>query len=68
MKGKIDKDGNLLIWRKVKYKAACCPYCDIACGDWCSQFSEPILENKESTAIITCHFVLEFEKFEDERE
>ena len=51
MKGKIDRLGNLWIWRGDKYRPAKCPRVFVKeadssvgctdCGHWCALFGEP---------------------------
>jgi len=74
MKGKIDEQGFLYIYRKNDYKIQCCPF-DVKigsiCGDWCPLFSEPEkIRNglKEYWKIDICNGKsLIFEEFKDER-
>lgn len=68
MEGKIDKNGNLEIKRKNKWKYMYCPYSDTGegCGDWCALFGEPVWSG--SCKIGLCHKIITFRNFTDERE
>lgn len=54
MKGRIDKDGHLEIYRQNRYIHQYCPFATIGtghrnnpeCGDWCPLFSEPDIDGK----------------------
>ena len=74
MKGKINKNGSLLIERNGKYKDQWCLYDHkdgaINCGDWCPQFGEPekaVFEENAAILNICQKKVLVFDDFEDER-
>jgi len=78
MKGKINSNGGLEIYRKNLYKHQYCPFIielQSSCGDWCPQFGEPkdsmFLTDNENVLriqVVICHGrILTFNKFEDER-
>lgn len=74
MKGRIDDDGNLIIYRK---DMATKQYCMIGCsgnrycGDKCPLFHEPEksgnFAGRQVTYLQLCHTKLEFDEFEDKR-
>ena len=74
MKGIIDKQGFLRIYRRNKYKLQICPFStkDDPCGDWCPLFGE--IEKckvglKEYWKLeICCKKTLIFDEFIDGRE
>ena len=80
MKGYINNNGFLIIYRKNKDRGLYCPYTydyDIWCGDWCPLFGEPEKEERsgspygqkiEITKLSLCKKILEFTEFKDERE
>jgi len=75
MKGKIDKDGCLLIERAGVMKPQHCPLTDDPssnCGDWCPLFGEPENSNtipENWTLELNCgaHKTFYFTGFTDER-
>lgn len=76
MKAKINKLGQLSIFRKDKYKEQYCPRTiDDKCGDWCPKFREPTFgfcKNKrgqsiEGFIITICGDDLLLEELIDER-
>jgi len=70
MKGKIDKTGNLHIWRGKAWKLQDCPHGD-TCGDHCACFDEPLFStNNDGDKIVfldVCATTHEFNDFTDER-
>lgn len=70
MKGKIDKNGYLLIERSNnEYKKQFCADSvkDYPCGDWCPSFGEPVKENDRENSLNFCMGTLHFNQFTDER-
>ena len=71
MKGKIDKNGKLWLWRGNKYKIQECPIHGLTynCGDWCPLFCEPEADTIEKIELDLCHSFHLFDKenFIDER-
>lgn len=72
MKGIINKDGCLFIYRKGSYRNQHCPFTsDISCcGDWCPLFGEPEkikVGVKEKWKLVLCKKVLIFDEFIDKR-
>jgi len=74
MKGKIDSNGLLYIYRENFYKIQYCPYGynqSVFCGDWCPLFGEPEkckIGLKEYWKIeICCKKTLIFDELIDER-
>ena len=83
MKGKIDKDGNLLIERGGFLGTASCPFAVwtisqnapiqhsnefMPCGHWCSLFGEPFSKiNHAGAELSLCKRTLYFDTFKDER-
>ena len=82
MKGKILRDGRLILVRKGKDTVALCPLEKrggdaFACNHFCALFSEPKVSsffdpNKNAeittTTLSLCHKTLKFDEFKDERE
>ena len=70
MKGKINKDGGLEIWRKSHYQAAACINKQVLCNDFCSHFGEPDEYTTKGTSatLQLCERTLDFILFQDERE
>ena len=74
MKGKLTKDGALVINRAGKEREMSCPFVtgnaslvqEYTCGDWCPLFAEPA-GNDKGAFLELCHATLYFEEFEDER-
>jgi len=77
MKGKINKAGYLLIWRKAKMVVQDCPYAGFngQCGDQCPLFGEPETVKHQhlstgptgETHLSLCNRTLTFEELIDER-
>ncbi len=80
MKGKIDKEGLLLIERVGIYEKQGCPYKRSWCGDMCPLFGEPFtmiicgcgpsvdeIVEKQRWRLELCKKTLAFDEFEDER-
>ena len=82
MKGKILRDGRLVLVRKGKDHVALCPFQrrdgdPCSCSHSCALFSEPKVSsffdpNKNAeittTTLSLCHKTLKFDEFKDERE
>ncbi len=77
MKGKIDEQGFLKIYRRDAnpghYQIQRCPFTtDLhLCGDWCPHFGTPHIRRGEFifTSLSICHGkTLIFDELEDERE
>ena len=82
MKGKINKDGFLIIERKGTMAPVMCPFAKIKikmddrvshsppCGDWCAKFGEPRCSpGKSVVKLKICNGQkLRFLDFEDERQ
>ena len=74
MKGYLDRDGSLWLYRGGDYREQFCPYAradtDINCGDWCPLFKEPELLKQDGTklwCIKLCHAEWLLDEFEDDR-
>jgi len=71
MKAKIDKTGNLHIWRGKAWKLQDCPHGEV-CGDHCALFSEIALKKDEpyyfDVLEICQNKKYYFTEFDDERE
>ena len=71
MKGKIDKEGCLLVERAGKMKVQHCSFTHniTSCSDDCALFGEPFKENAVdiNTYLFICHRTWIFDGFEDER-
>ncbi len=69
MKGKIDRDGRLLLARPNTLNNMSCPKKFEACWDKCALFGEPGRDEKTGWTWLTlCHKSLSFDEFTDERE
>jgi len=75
MKGVIDENGFLRIYRKNEYKLQECPFCGTNygayCGDWCPLFEEPQVyeegKGRRVWNLALCKKVLVFDNFIDKR-
>lgn len=79
---KIDKDGNLWLKRKGRWKEVYCPICPLdmqsliahQCGTWCARFGEPSVDlaGTEKVYLPICHdnnvLICDVNNFIDERE
>jgi hypothetical protein len=74
MKGKINRNGYLQVWRGKEYKDKYCPFIKsncgdwYVCGDWCVLFGELDYEENEIPEIKLCHKTLYFKELIDERQ
>jgi hypothetical protein len=66
MKGKLDKAGNLHIWRGKAWKLQDCPYGTL-CGDHCARFTEPHLYHEGGVNLRICGDDFFIEHFTDDR-
>ena len=68
MRGKIAKNGCLLILRGKIMTEQSCPFQDGSyCGDWCPMFGEPVYSDEKVYLAICNRNDLIFDELEDQR-